>query len=432
MAISILNNIASLSAENQLSITQKNLQKTLFELSSGSRINSGADDAAGLAIANGLQANVTALNQSVMNSNSGVGQLQVADGALAQVTTLLNRAVTLATESSNGSVSDTQRTALQAEYAQITAEIDQIGSTTNYNGTAVFTNAQQSIFLSDGASNSTINTTTGALSSAGLGLQAMTAPETVPAVQATATVSFTSSAANAGGPANGDTLTVGGTAYKIISGAFDAAATSAAGTVEVKIGSNPSATAANLVAAVNGGAGAGTAYVYSTNGAGSAANTDASAVANGSNVTFTAASAHAGAAGNAIALSQGVGNTSGNLLVPSAFTGGVNQTTPTVQTYNDLSHAVDAQATLGLINDAIATVAGMRGTIGADINRLQAASNVMTVQVQNLTSAEDGIMAADIPTAVSKLAQFTILNQSGISSLAQANSAQQSVLKLLQ
>ena len=70
MAISILNNIASLTAQNQLNITQTNLQKTLFQLSSGSRINSGADDAAGLAIANGLQANVTALTQSAQNANA--------------------------------------------------------------------------------------------------------------------------------------------------------------------------------------------------------------------------------------------------------------------------------------------------------------------------------------------------------------------------
>ena len=106
MAISILNNIPSLAAQNQLSITQANLQKTLEQLSSGSRINSGADDAAGLAIADGLQANVTALTQSAMNANEGVGKLQVADGALSQVTTLLNRAVTLATESANGTVND--------------------------------------------------------------------------------------------------------------------------------------------------------------------------------------------------------------------------------------------------------------------------------------------------------------------------------------
>src|SRR3984893_15320131 len=114
MPLSILNNIPSLVAQNNLSITSQNLQKTLFQLSSGSRINSGADDAAGLAIADGLHANVTALTQSAQNANSGVGSLQVADGSLAQVTQLLHRAVTLATESSNGTVSNAQRTALQA------------------------------------------------------------------------------------------------------------------------------------------------------------------------------------------------------------------------------------------------------------------------------------------------------------------------------
>jgi flagellin len=139
MTLSILNNVASLAAQNQLAITGSGLQKTLFRLSSGSRINSGADDAAGLAIADGLQANITGLTQSARNANDGVGQLQVADGALAQVTTLLNRAVTLATESATGTVSNTQRTALDSEFTAIKAEIDRIGTTTNFNGTAVFT-----------------------------------------------------------------------------------------------------------------------------------------------------------------------------------------------------------------------------------------------------------------------------------------------------
>src|SRR5437899_6855661 len=113
MALTILYNLPSLVAQNQLAITGGNLQRTLFQLSSGSRINSGADDAAGLAIADGLHANVTALTQSAMNANEGVGKLQVGDGALSQVTTLLNRAVTLATESANGTVNDgSQRQAL--------------------------------------------------------------------------------------------------------------------------------------------------------------------------------------------------------------------------------------------------------------------------------------------------------------------------------
>ena len=91
MSLSILNNVSSLAAQNQLSMTQASLQKTLLQLSSGSRLNTGADDAAGLAIADGLHANITALTQSARNASDGVGSLQVADGALAQVTALLNR-----------------------------------------------------------------------------------------------------------------------------------------------------------------------------------------------------------------------------------------------------------------------------------------------------------------------------------------------------
>src|SRR5579863_2888319 len=96
MALSILSNIPSMVAQNNLAVTNMNLQNTLFQLSSGSKINSGADDPAGLSIADGLQANISALTQSTQNVTIGVGMLQTADGALSQVTTLLNRAVTLA------------------------------------------------------------------------------------------------------------------------------------------------------------------------------------------------------------------------------------------------------------------------------------------------------------------------------------------------
>src|SRR5271170_4717251 len=138
MALTILNNIAAIAAENQLNITSNNLTSTLEQLSSGSRINSGADDPAGLSIANGLQANIAALAQYVSNANDGVGELQLADGALAQVTNLLNTAITLATESATGTVSNGQRTAIQAQYSSILAEINQIGTATTYNGQSVF------------------------------------------------------------------------------------------------------------------------------------------------------------------------------------------------------------------------------------------------------------------------------------------------------
>ena len=136
--LSILNNVASTAAQNQMSITNANMQKTLEQLSSGQRINSGADDAAGLSIADGLNANVAALNQSSQNATTGIGLLQVADGALAQVTSLLNRAVTLATEAANSGLTTDQHTALNNEFTSIKSEIDNIGQTTTYNGTAIF------------------------------------------------------------------------------------------------------------------------------------------------------------------------------------------------------------------------------------------------------------------------------------------------------
>jgi flagellin len=159
--LSILNNISSLEAENSLNTTQMNLNSTLQALSTGQRINSGSDDPAGLAIANGLEANITALTQSVQNASDGVGMLQVADGALSQITTLLNQAVTVATESASGTVSNAQRTSLDNEFQSIKAEIDTIGQNTTYNGQAIFGSGTLTIFMSDSSSAGTTSVTVG-------------------------------------------------------------------------------------------------------------------------------------------------------------------------------------------------------------------------------------------------------------------------------
>lgn len=402
MALSILNNPASLAAQNELGVTSGNLQETLFQLSSGSRINSGADDAAGLAIADGLQANITALTQSSRNANDGVGQLQVADGALAQVTTLLDRAVTLATESANGTVSNTQRTALDTEYTAIKAEIDRIGSTTTYNGTQVFTTSPESLFLSDSGISSTIQVFTGNLSAAGL-----------LGGSASATLAFS------GTPASGDQITIGGTTYT-----FKSAGTFSGTTAnQVLIDGNANAvtalqnTLANLVAAVNGGNGAGTVY-----GAGTVANADASASVQGTSVNFQATPAGNAliAGGGSIAASVPTGTV--ETFLGTSFAAGSN---------TSLTTDTNAQAALTAINAAIQLVAAQRGQIGAGVNRLQSASNVINSQVQNLTTAEDGIRAADIPKTVANLTKFSILEQTGIAALAQANQTQQLVLSLL-
>jgi flagellin len=411
MPIGILNNIASLSAENQLSITNTSLQSVLYQLSSGSRINTGADDAAGLAIANGLQANVTALTQSARNANDGVGSLQVADGALAQVTTLLNRAVTLATESATGTVGNTQRIALNAEYTAIQNEIDRIGGTTTYNGTAVFNGSSQNIFLSDSNLSSQINLSPIALTSAGL----------LGAGGAAATL------AAKGAVTAADAITIGGTTYTFVAGPLAGAAKTGATGAAVNVVIDSSAdpvmklqnTLANLAAAINGGAGAGTLYQ-----AGGGANASATASASGNTVSLAATPTGqaAIAAGGTIASTVGTG----------AEFGFLNGATFTAAAGTDLLTSTSAQAALTSINTAIQTVAGERGAIGAVVNRLQSASNVISNQVQNLTSAQNGIIAADIPSAVANLTKYSILEQTGISALAQANQQQQLVLKLLQ
>jgi len=149
MALGVLNNLSAIYAENNLNNTNSSLQTVLQQLSSGSKINSGADDAAGLSLVNGLAANSAALTQSETNATEGVGLLQVADGALSQVTSLLDRAVTLATEASNGTLNSTQEGAANQEYQSILAEVNNIGSTTTYNQQQVFNGTNVAIYTGD-------------------------------------------------------------------------------------------------------------------------------------------------------------------------------------------------------------------------------------------------------------------------------------------
>jgi flagellin len=150
---SILNNISGLNAQNQLNINNVNLTRTLLRLSSGKRINSGADDAAGLQIADSLRANAQALNQAVRNANDGIGVCQIADGALQEISNLLTRSVTLASEAATDTVDTTSRASLNAEFTEIQAEIARIATQTNFNGQGIFTtsgiNGSLSIFVGD-------------------------------------------------------------------------------------------------------------------------------------------------------------------------------------------------------------------------------------------------------------------------------------------
>jgi len=170
-SFSILNNINGLNAQNQLNINNVNLSRTLNRLSSGRRINSGADDAAGLQIADSLRANVQALNQAVRNANDGIGVAQIADGALGEINNLLTRSVTLAEEAATETIDSTGRASLNAEFAQIQSEISRIAGQSNFNGYAVFTtggvNGSLSVFVGDTSGSSSISVAIGTITTSG-------------------------------------------------------------------------------------------------------------------------------------------------------------------------------------------------------------------------------------------------------------------------
>ena len=427
MSLGVLNNLSAMYAANNLNNTNNSLSKTLQQLSSGSKINSGADDAAGLSLVNGLQANQVALAQSQTNAQEGVGLLQVADGALSQVTNLLNRAVTLATEVSNGTLTNSQQTAANQEYKSIMSEIDNIGSTTTYNQSKVFGAGTVGIYTGDssttGASLDNLNIAQLSRTSVG------DAGGTMGYNQGT-NVFIDLSTGGSGNAQLTDSLTAGSNLtinYKNADGSTGSVTTAGASTVGALItainNSGRGLTATFTTAAAAGYAGGGSDTGIMISGMiGTAAPTTAGMqqlVQGGTPVKDTSNSQAA------------------NSTLTADATGGINTITYTAGagtniSANDLSSQTSAEATLTTLNAAIAAVAAQDGYIGAQINTLNSVSQVMNTQQQNIVAAQNAVQATDYAQAASNMSKYQILSQTGISALAQANSMQQEVTKLLQ
>jgi len=382
MALTVLNNISSMTAENALSNTQANLQKTLTQLSTGMKINSGSDDAAGLSIVIGLNANIAALTQSQQNASNGIGLLQTADGALSQVTTLLNRAVTLATEGSTTGITSSQATALNTEYTSILAEIDQIGQATNFNGSNVFSSNAPTTFDSTqgSAANPLATTTTLTTGSQTVIHDSATGGTMVYTAQASDTIAdlatAVTNAVTAGTLSAGTAATINGGKLEIGGGGA------------INVTSNDAVLGPMVAPSSNN-----TSTVYIGDGTtASGANTQIQTTINALSATALSLT------GNAASLTS----------------------------------TANAQTSLAAITTAINTISAQRGTIGASVNRLNAASGDMASQVTNLQSASNSLSNADIGKAVANMTQYNVLQSTGMAALQQSNQAQQAVLKLVQ
>jgi flagellin len=404
MALTILNNISALTAENALSNTQMSLQKTLTQLSTGLQINSGSDNPAGLSIAEGMTANIAALTQSQQNATNGVGLLQTADGALSQVTTLLNRAVTLATEGSTSGITGSQATALDTEFQSILKEINQIGQTTNFNGQNVFAGNTGTAF------ETTAGTTANklALTSTLAANSVTTITDGINGDQFT----FTANAAGTSTIANLNTAI----ATAVTAGTFTATAFSVGAVVQGTTGTVAADTNNIELAATNG---------------------DALTVTTSDNTSLQSLNAYSGATNNSnVFISDGSTvasttnteiNTSINAL--SATTLGLSTA---AGVNGNLQSSTGSIAALTAITSAITQVSAQRGVIGASVNRLTAATSVMSDQVTNLQSAANAIQNANIGTTVANMTQYNVLQSTGMAALQQSNQAQQAVLKLVQ
>jgi len=426
MALGVLNNLSAIYAENNLNNTNNSLQTVLQQLSSGSRINSGADDAAGLSLVNGLGANSTALTQSETNATEGVGLLQVADGALSQVTGLLDRAITLATEASNGTLNSAQESAANQEYQSILSEINNIGSTTTYNQNQVFSGAQAGVSIYTGDSSSTgasiddlyfAKLTSSSVGDAGGTVQQSSAGQFVD-LSADTAGSLTTAAQQSDAVAGGIVFTI--TNADGTTSTITTTATTVAGLIsEINQDGIPGVTASFTTAAAVGDAAVagGDTGVLLTN-------TDANVA-----IALTAAPAFADTT-TAITPAGPVASTNATTTINYVLATGGDKSADLSNT--NLTTQGNAQNAEAVLNLAITYIAAQDGYLGAQINTLNAISQVMSTQQENIVSAQNAVQATDYASATSNMSKYEILSQTGIAALAQANSVQQEVTKLLQ
>jgi flagellin len=385
MALQILNNIAALYAENNLTSTSASLQTTLQQLSSGSRINSGADDPAGLAISDGLGANEAALTQSSHNATDGIGLLQTADGALSQVTSLLDQAVTLATEAANGTLTTGQVSSANQEYQNILAQIGNIGSTTNFNSSNVFSASATNMVVTDGTA-SGLNTyadTVGILTTASIGTTAagaITSAAVAPVTSAPAlAIANTAGVYTLTPAASTDTLS-GQLSFAVGATGTTQNLTIAAGTtltaLAQQLTANNSFTAGGLTASVASGV---LTITGGTSGANAAANTVAcngtALLDNSAALTITPAAGVTGVPGTQTTSTLTFGGASPAAANGDGITGSltysVGSGAPTTFTLGSattlntagLAAALNADATFHTTNGLTATVAGAVLTI---------------------------------------------------------------------
>ncbi|PWN54551.1 flagellin [Abyssibacter profundi] len=374
-------NIMSLNAQRNLSTSQDMLATSMQRLSTGLRINSAKDDAAGLAISERFTAQIRGLDQAARNANDGISLAQTAEGALEEVTNNLQRIRELAVQSSNASNNNTDRAALQTEVSQLLSEINRVADTTTFNGVNVLDGSFSGAAFQVGANagetitvSSIVDSNTAALGSVS---------QASASVAASGLTGFATAIA-AGG------VTVNGVDIGAIAGASSAAER-----------------AGQLVDAIN----------------------EVSAQTN-VGASYDSATGQLTLTGSQDIVIAGTAN-------DATEAGWANATVATTSTSTgidtlDISSYAGAQLGIQLVDSSLDTINTARASLGAIQSRFESVVASVQVQSENLSASRSRIQDADFAKETAALTRGQILQQAGTAMLSQANSAPQSVLSLLQ
>ncbi|MCW5640693.1 MAG: flagellin [Rhodoferax sp.] len=486
MASTINTNINSITAQRNLSMSSSSLTTSIQRLSSGLRINSAKDDAAGLAISERFTSQVRGLNQAVRNANDGISLAQTAEGALKASGDILQRVRELAVQSANATNSASDRQALQAEVGQLISELDRISQTTEFNGTKLLdgafgtqqfqvgANANQTIVAATANlrtnvyGNNQVNAAGAASVLAAHGANATTSGAVSingPLGTASVTTVLNASAKSTADQINAQVSTTGvkATARSDVSLTFAAAGAytitlqsdntsaqtiafslSAAGTADGLSAAvsaiNDQSSKTGVTAALNS---TGTTVIL-TNASGNDITVGDTTITNAGNVSYQKLDAAGSASGAAVVLTAdataATATSAGyitldsekSFAVTSASTA-ITTSSSTLKKVSDLDITTFAKATdaLKTVDSAIAFISGSRASLGALQSRFETAISNLQVTSENLQASRSRILDADFAQETANLSRAQILQQAGTAMVAQANQLPQGVLALL-
>jgi len=373
MASVINTNISSINAQRNLSISQNDLATSLQRLSSGLRINSAKDDAAGLAISERMTTQIRGLNQATRNANDGVSLAQVAEGALAGIGDALQRIRELAIQSANATNSASDRAALNVESAQLIAEVERVADSTNFNG----------VNLVDGT---------------------FTTQQFQVGADVNQTISV-ASIVNAQTANLGDGVTAQNTGTVAAVGAFGVLSLNGTTITPSALGSTVAEQALFNANAIND----------------FSATTGVFATSSGATLTLTSAADIVVAGAGAIVADGLV--VPGTILADATTTGGFAAV--------DISTVAGANSAIVSLDGALTEVNTARATLGALQSRFESVVANLSINSENLSAARSRIRDADFASETANLTRSQILQQAGTAMLAQANALPQNVLSLL-